>query len=506
VHETETNCEQVVAKLELRLDGVEADRQALSVRLATVEATFKSSVEKLQNDRIKLEVGLGQKEAEIALLTKRLGCGKEENVSAIENDTLRTCLEEQVDSLTKLYSSVRERNEKLGSSVAGLVECEHFLTRDLVPEVRRWDTDCKEKILSKVNEFCESNRAVFSGEWLVEHENANGEVVALNKKLKLQMNYLASLLFDNSDSYEFEQLKKFDQNHNNNNNKPFSSTIVELFSSLLSEDSSPSSSFQLNQRFSTGLKQIHETLEKILRILNEKLSVEYTLNYPVGVTMTDECIVSYLTEFRQSLTRLQGLMSTETGVVELCRNLPSARQVRHEGKKEKEKIAKLQKDVDDYERLQFRFEQVCKELEQLRTLEKEQRELISKLEAREEYGPDEAMKVELYVRKISRLDEQVQELDGKAIFYYEEMKCMVERLRLEVEARGLLEGELSEVRDQLERTRSSYEMQMSTMSDHLIEITDKMSRQEADNERLRHELASAVAVGNGKGGKAKKTK
>ncbi len=245
-----------------------------------------------------------------------------------------------------------------------------------------------------------------------------------------------------------------------------------------------------------------------MRILNEKLSVEYTLDYPVGVTMTDECIVSYLTEFRQSLARLQGLMNTETGVFELCRNLLSARQVQNEGKKEKDKIAKLQKEVDDYERLQFRFEQVCKELEQLRTLEKEQRELISKLEAREkeENGPDEAMKVELYLRKICRLDEQVQELDGKAIFYYEEMKCMVERLRLEVEARGLLEGELSEVRDQLERTRSSYEMQMSTMSDHLIEITDKMSRQEAENERLRHEIASAVAVGSGKGGKAKKTK
>jgi len=47
---------------------------------------------------------------------------------------------------------------------------------------------------------------------------------------------------------------------------------------------------------------------------------------------------------------------------------------------------------------------------------------------------------------------------------------------------------------------------MSTMSDHLIEITDKMSRQEAENERMRHEIASAVAVGSGKGGKAKKTK
>ena len=114
-------------------------------------------------------------------------------------------------------------------------------------------------------------------------------------------------------------------------------------------------------------------------------------------------------------------------------------------------------------------------------------------------------KVEFYVGKIARLDEQVQELDGKAVFYYEEMKCMMERLRLEVETRAVVESELCEVKDQLERTRSSYEVQMSTMSDHLIEITDKMSRQEADNERLKHELSLVVGSG-GKAGKAKKTK
>ena len=45
-----------------------------------------------------------------------------------------------------------------------------------------------------------------------------------------------------------------------------------------------------------------------------------------------------------------------------------------------EKIFKLQKDVDNFERLEFKFEQLCGQLEQLEVAEKEQRMLISKLE------------------------------------------------------------------------------------------------------------------------------
>ncbi len=514
VHEIETNCEQTVAKLELKLSGVEADRQALSVRLVTVEGTLKSSVEKLQNDRIKLEVSLGQKEAEISRLVKRLEVSslkKEEDLRACRKPVLMGFIEEQIDSLVKIYTSVGERNELLRpvSARAGcssvLLDCERVLVNELIPEIKAWDVDgCQERILSKLNKFCDCNRIVFNGDWLLEHENANGEVVSLNKKLKLQMNYLASLLFDNSDSYEFEQLKKFELSANQNNNRPFLSVVTELFNSLLS--STPILSVQLNQQFSSGLKSIQETVDKVLRILNEKLSIQYSLSYPASVTMVDECIVSYLTEFSQSLVKLQSFMSPGTGIVELSRGLLSLVDKKSEKeliKLANEKISKLQRESEDYQCLKFRFEQVSKELENLKLVESSQREIISKLRTVEK-DEETAKMIEYYVQRIARLDEQVQELDGKAMFYYEEMKCMVERLRLEVEAKGVVDNDLNEVKDQLERTRSSYEMQMSTMSDHLIEITDKMSRQEADNERLRHELAM---IGSGaKTGKAKKAK
>ena len=65
---------------------------------------------------------------------------------------------------------------------------------------------------------------------------------------------------------------------------------------------------------------------------------------------------------------------------------------------------------------------------------------------------------------------------------------MLERLKIQIDANNMQENDLNEIKDQLERTRSSYEMQMSTMSDHLIEMTDRMTRQAEENENLKHEI------------------
>jgi len=107
----------------------------------------------------------------------------------------------------------------------------------------------------------------------------------------------------------------------------------------------------------------------------------------------------------------------------------------------------------------------------------------------------DVIKCKHYEREVERLRDQNRLLDSQAVFYYEEMKCMLERLKLQMERNGLLEADSSEVRDQLERTRSSYEVQMSAMSDHLVEMTERMSRQEEEIERLRQDLVSVQAAG-----------
>lgn len=99
--------------------------------------------------------------------------------------------------------------------------------------------------------------------------------------------------------------------------------------------------------------------------------------------------------------------------------------------------------------------------------------------------------IDTYQKQIDTLNSRIEYLDSKTVYYHDEVRSLVERLRLQQESNRLAGLELDEVKDQLDRTRSSYETQMSTMSDHLIEMTDRMSRHVEENDKLRLELAHA---------------
>lgn len=114
--------------------------------------------------------------------------------------------------------------------------------------------------------------------------------------------------------------------------------------------------------------------------------------------------------------------------------------------------------------------------------------------------------IEAYMKQIETLNSRIQYLDSKTVYYYDEVKSLLERLKLQLDANKIQDGELNEIKDQLDRTRSSYEMQMSTMSDHLIEMTDRMSRQAEDNEKLKHELMSVTSAQNSNSNKTLNSK
>jgi len=100
----------------------------------------------------------------------------------------------------------------------------------------------------------------------------------------------------------------------------------------------------------------------------------------------------------------------------------------------------------------------------------------------------ESLTLDSYLKQIETLNQRINYLDSKAYYYYDEMKAMLERLKIQIDTNNMQENDLNEIKDQLERTRSSYEVQMSTMSDHLIEMTDRMTKQAEENENLKHEV------------------
>lgn len=65
----------------------------------------------------------------------------------------------------------------------------------------------------------------------------------------------------------------------------------------------------LRTKIAPGLKQLADLIDKLLFAYNEKLSLEYTLDYSTSVTTLDECLVSYFGQLKQSLSQLAALVA-----------------------------------------------------------------------------------------------------------------------------------------------------------------------------------------------------
>ena len=123
----------------------------------------------------------------------------------------------------------------------------------------------------------------------------------------------------------------------------------------------------------TSGRSVHAIVERLLRTLNEKLSVEYALGYPVELTTVDECIVSYLTQLGESLDEMVRVASeSDCGLSTLL-----AEPVRTNGKDSE----RFGKDSESSERLRLQLEQMASRLIELQRVEVEQKAQILKLES-----------------------------------------------------------------------------------------------------------------------------
>jgi protein phosphatase 1 regulatory subunit 21 len=553
INELEKDLKLKTTHFEQLVNHLETEKSQLEKYLESTEINSKSLIEKLQNDKIKLELNLINFEEQINKLQNK---NNNNNFKQPNNDISSSksvkhneedffiFIEVQTEHLSKIYSYLSERftlNDNVSSSRAAL-NCEQLFSQKLIPLI-------KSRILGEnfsdqndfnqcLNEFFESNQNFFQ---LLLSDNSiqtTDELETINKKTKIYLNKLNNLVF----------AKSMDNNN-------FSSNLSQLLNCTLFPTKN-CSALTINTKFNTDLNILVDLLEKLLFVLNEKLSIQYSLNLSANLNTIDECIVSYLTQFKQSLFQLSCLIrntnGNNCGIIELINksiridlnkslsddlNMNSS-----DNEKEIENLKtiissqdlelsqlkeKLQKDNNESDKLKFNLDQLTTLLSQLQDKEQHQQELIQTLnEEKEAYlklninssksvldineKTLENMKIDFYIKKVNSLNQQIDLLDSKVLFYYEELKSVNERLKLQTDLNNLQEIDLNEVRDQLERTRSSYELQMSTMSDHLIEINEKMAKHSQENEKLKQTLlansAQSLNLNNSKNNKTTKSK
>nr|XP_050036412.1 protein phosphatase 1 regulatory subunit 21-like isoform X4 [Dermacentor andersoni] len=112
-------------------------------------------------------------------------------------------------------------------------------------------------------------------------------------------------------------------------------------------------------------------------------------------------------------------------------------------------------------------------------------------------GHDGEVIVEHFKARIKEMIWQNQLADSKAVYYYSECKALQKRLHLAEQHKVELENQLQDtqltlqqLRDEMRSTVRSYEDQLSTMSEHLASMNEKLTQQKDEIDALRHSSSS----------------
>lgn len=104
--------------------------------------------------------------------------------------------------------------------------------------------------------------------------------------------------------------------------------------------------------------------------------------------------------------------------------------------------------------------------------------------------------------RIKEMIRQNQLADSKAVYYYSECKALQKRLHLAEQQQLELERQLQDkqlamqqLRDEMRSTAHSYEDQLSTMSEHLASMNEKLTQQKDEIDALRHSSSSTKVFG-----------
>ena len=188
MNELEVDFRLKLAKSEQTLKQVESEKLLAIIKLESSEASSKMLIEKLQNDKIKLELNIIQLENQLRVTHREMETKESEfkkesqellakhqtllhasnSSSSLSSmgantpvkkehqleDTLVSHLKTQLDCLSKIYSCLDE--QKSGQACRQAVKCEQMLTQQITASVSN-----KFKNFDKlVAEFCELNHSL----------------------------------------------------------------------------------------------------------------------------------------------------------------------------------------------------------------------------------------------------------------------------------------------------------------------------------------------------------
>lgn len=422
ISELELDWKQKSSRLEQLCAQLENEKLTVEKKLTATEATSKSLIEKLQNDKIKLELNTIQMENQLKLWQKnetlkqstiqstaersshtRETVNEKIMQSVNENSNLFALFEQHAENFSKVYVYLAERLAQSASEPSrSALKCEQLFSQKLIPLLKNRLSGQTLVEQSEFNrslvEFFESNSNLIE-QFLINDEQSatnNDELETIHKKLRIYLNKINNLLFAKSDA---------------NSSTKFSLSLSQLFSYMLfgiKPVNTGQHSTGFNSKFTSELGSFVDILEKILFVYSEKLSVQYTLNFATSMNTADECLVSYLTQFKQSLYQLLTKLkdgNSSSGILELASRVNQSIEKSNENStvtelnslehnpefeslranlaakqlETKQLMNKLDKESTESDRLKFKLDQIQTLYDRLQEKEQQQQEIIQML-------------------------------------------------------------------------------------------------------------------------------
>jgi protein phosphatase 1 regulatory subunit 21 len=470
---------------------------------------------------------------------------KSETKTPIDEHFLLSHFQEISSALSKLYASLDERYScKLAS------KCEHLLNQQLVANVRNKNVKTAKEFDTLLTQYFESNRELvhfIANQLKASSQDVDKKLrVYLNKldgllfadtdlNLITSMRHLIqSILFaksyENFNLLTSSMLEKFVADLSTLSD--CLDKMIFLFNEKVSFEHSnnyENSLIALDECLLAYLTQLKISVHQLIGLIQKESQMGHLI---AKLTAFSPLIQSSSPQTPNEPVNTQSSFADQTMLIdELKLNLSEKEKEFGELKKcYGELISNYENDEKQLRELKSKIEQMTSEYEQLVQRENEQKELIkqlqlekqqilrklevfteqagnlssehpnaNKIESDHKVNNESSSKQEkqlifsnipsdLFEKQIEMLNSRIQHLDSKSYFYYEEMLSLEERLRYQLGINQQKEYEIGEIRDQLERTRAGYETQMSTMSDHLIELTERMAKQAEENEKLKFDL------------------
>ncbi|XP_075556476.1 protein phosphatase 1 regulatory subunit 21-like isoform X3 [Dermacentor variabilis] len=263
-------------------------------------------------------------------------------------------------------------------------------------------------------------------------------------------------------------------------------------------------------------KCLWEDFEDVKRQLSSLMLLEHELpTVSSEARTTDDCLVSSLASVANSCKKLSRALESHGKVLlsreaYQCRGLirnrplctshlgPHVALLRQRGtaylrtcqllESLKNKVRKLEEEKEhwmlEWQLLQAKYERQAKDMLPVSG------QLLNKGEGD---GHDGEVIVEHFKARIKEMIWQNQLADSKAVYYYSECQALQKRLHLAEQHKVELENQLQDtqltlqqLRDEMRSTVRSYEDQLSTMSEHLASMNEKLTQQKDEIDALRH--------------------